>query len=192
MRDALAAKADEDDDSALISVVEHEWVFFCCRRVCVGRWGVGGGKCRSCRSFCTDLEAWHALLIVVQQCFVQQRNDDEAVVDKGGARSLQGTNFQKEDLEGKQGSESECFCFVFLSRGKAFYIPNHPLRCPCNRRIFIPRRLVHSWEVRAEWEANNCGWVLLMLQLLLLQKDYQNITDYINRFRFTGFPQFKF
>lgn len=33
------------------------------------------------------------------QC-VQQRNDDEAVVDRGGARSQQGTNFEQEDLEG--------------------------------------------------------------------------------------------
>ncbi|TNN84551.1 Sodium-driven chloride bicarbonate exchanger [Liparis tanakae] len=31
---------------------------------------------------------------------VQQRNDDEAVVDRGGTRSQQGTNFGQEDLEG--------------------------------------------------------------------------------------------
>lgn len=30
----------------------------------------------------------------------QQRNDDEAVVDRGGSRSQQGTIFGEEDLEG--------------------------------------------------------------------------------------------
>nr|QOU09180.1 solute carrier family 4 member 10B [Lateolabrax maculatus] len=32
--------------------------------------------------------------------FKYQRNDDEAVVDRGGMRSQQGTNFEQEDLEG--------------------------------------------------------------------------------------------
>lgn len=31
---------------------------------------------------------------------LSQRNDDEAVVDRGGTRSQQGTNFEQEDLEG--------------------------------------------------------------------------------------------
>lgn len=38
---------------------------------------------------------------------VQQRNDDEAVVDRGGARSQQRTNFEEEDLEGTW-TNTEC------------------------------------------------------------------------------------
>lgn len=38
---------------------------------------------------------------------VQQRNDDEAVVDRRGTRSQQGTNFEKEDLEGTW-TDTEC------------------------------------------------------------------------------------
>lgn len=30
-----------------------------------------------------------------------QRNDEEAVVDRGGTRSILKTHFEKEDLEGK-------------------------------------------------------------------------------------------
>lgn len=38
---------------------------------------------------------------------VQQRNDDEAVVDRGGARTQQGDNIEQEDLEGTW-MDSEC------------------------------------------------------------------------------------
>lgn len=33
--------------------------------------------------------------------FILQRNDEEAVVDRGGTRSLLNTQFEKEDLEGR-------------------------------------------------------------------------------------------
>ncbi|KAG7502723.1 hypothetical protein JOB18_025184 [Solea senegalensis] len=33
--------------------------------------------------------------------FVYQRTDEEAVVDRGGTRSMLNTNFEKEELEGK-------------------------------------------------------------------------------------------
>lgn len=40
--------------------------------------------------------------------FVSQRTDEEAVVDRGGTRSMLNTNFEKEELEGKsQGSSSK-------------------------------------------------------------------------------------
>jgi hypothetical protein len=32
---------------------------------------------------------------------IPQRNDEEAVVDRGGTRSILKTHFEKEDLEGK-------------------------------------------------------------------------------------------
>lgn len=32
---------------------------------------------------------------------ILQRNDEEAVVDRGGTRSILKTHFEKEDLEGK-------------------------------------------------------------------------------------------
>lgn len=44
--------------------------------------------------------------ICLPLCF-QQRSDDEAVVDRGGTRSQQGTNFEKEDLEGTR-TDTEC------------------------------------------------------------------------------------
>lgn len=45
--------------------------------------------------------------VCVCACCVQQRNDDEAVVDRRGTRSQQGTNFEKEDLEGTC-TDTEC------------------------------------------------------------------------------------
>lgn len=35
-------------------------------------------------------------------CSVLQRNDEEAVVDRGGTRSILKTHFEKEDLEGER------------------------------------------------------------------------------------------
>lgn len=35
-------------------------------------------------------------------CPVLQRNDEEAVVDRGGTRSILKTHFEKEDLEGER------------------------------------------------------------------------------------------
>lgn len=35
-------------------------------------------------------------------CVSTQRTDEEAVVDRGGTRSMLNTNFEKEELEGKQ------------------------------------------------------------------------------------------
>lgn len=45
-----------------------------------------------CRGF-------HFVLFSLSLC-VGQKNEDEAVVDHGGTRSQQGTNFEQEDLEG--------------------------------------------------------------------------------------------
>ena len=36
---------------------------------------------------------------------IPQRNDEEAVVDRGGTRSILKTHFEKEDLEGKTFSQ---------------------------------------------------------------------------------------
>lgn len=38
--------------------------------------------------------------LLIESVSVPQRNDDEAVVDRGGTRSQQRTNFEQEDLEG--------------------------------------------------------------------------------------------
>lgn len=48
----------------------------------------------------TSLVLYWSCVCVCSWLCVQQRNDDEAVVDRRGTGSQQGTNFEKEDLEG--------------------------------------------------------------------------------------------
>lgn len=48
--------------------------------------------------------------LVTRFSCVSQRTDEEAVVDRGGTRSMLNTNFEKEELEGKsQGSRFKNF-----------------------------------------------------------------------------------
>lgn len=75
---------------------------------------------------------------------VQQRNDDEAVVDKGGARSLQGTNFQKEDLEGKRArtppaplDAQRFLVLLFSQQRKGFAQPKPPTLMPSQLQSFL-------------------------------------------------------
>lgn len=54
---------------------------------------------------CSTTDNSQILHICVTMCYgvplcIQQRNDDEAVVDRRGTRLQQGTNFEQEDLEG--------------------------------------------------------------------------------------------
>lgn len=46
---------------------------------------------------------------------ILQRNDEEAVVDRGGTRSILKTHFEKEDLEGKT-----CFFSFGITIPKVF------------------------------------------------------------------------
>lgn len=46
-------------------------------------------------------------ICVCARVCLPQRNDDEAVVDRGGTRSQQRTNFEQEDLEGTL-TDTEC------------------------------------------------------------------------------------
>lgn len=45
---------------------------------------------------------------------VSQRTDEEAVVDRGGTRSMLNTNFEKEELEGKCQDSITLFALRFL------------------------------------------------------------------------------
>ncbi len=47
------------------------------------------------------------LRVLLLPLCVHQRTDDEAVVDRGGTRCQQGTNFEKADLEGTR-TDTEC------------------------------------------------------------------------------------
>lgn len=73
----------------------------------------------------------------------RQRNDDEAVVDSRGAHSLQGTNFEKEDLEGRYGQilGASGMQNDFASRERLLQLSPPTLS---SQLLLFPRQLVHS------------------------------------------------
>lgn len=75
---------------------------------------------------------------------VKQRNDDEAVVDRGGTHYQQRSSFEQEDLEGTL-NDTECIWNTKSLKQRVHLLSGFTL-------LLSSWQLLPSWMIRAEWD----------------------------------------